>query len=364
MPKKILMIEDDPSILSKTVEFLQYQDFSVIGVADGLTGLQKAREFLPDLIISDIRMPGLDGYALLAELRKDPATATIPFIFLTAQVDKANVRHGMEAGADDYLTKPFGISDLLAAISARFERQATFSKQSEQKFETLRQALILSLPHELRTPLVGILGYADLLMEDSKSLALESMFEMASNIRKSGDRLYRLIENYLAYANIELLRTDPERIQALRTNVTPNPQLIFGQTIIKAKQAEREADLKVTSQDIPPVRIAADHLQKIVEELTDNAFKFSAPGTPVQLAARVENGYFVLRFTNEGRGMSPEQIRNIGAYQQFDRKLHEQQGSGLGLIIAKLLVELHAGELTIDSTPEVRTTVSVRLPLA
>src|SRR5579864_693230 len=170
MPKKILMIEDDPSILTQTLDLLQIQDFDVIGAKDGLIGLQRAREFLPDLIISDIRMPGLDGYEVLAELRKDPVTASIPFIFLTAQVDMANVRDGMAAGADDYVTKPFGIFDLVAAISARFDRQATFTKQAEQKVETLRQTLTFSLPHELRTPLMGILGYADLLMDDTQSL--------------------------------------------------------------------------------------------------------------------------------------------------------------------------------------------------
>jgi CheY-like chemotaxis protein len=90
---------------------------------NGLIGALWAREHLPDLIICDVMMPELDGYGVLAALRQDPATATIPFIFLTAKADKVDLRQGMELGADDYLTKPFTTEELLGAIASRFAKQ-------------------------------------------------------------------------------------------------------------------------------------------------------------------------------------------------------------------------------------------------
>lgn len=365
MPKKILMIEDDPSILNTTLELLTIEGFDVVGADDGLMGLQRAWEFFPDLIISDIRMPGLDGHAVLAELRKDPATAMIPFIFLTAQVDRTNMRQGMEGGADDYVTKPFAISELLTAISVRFEKQAVLVRQVEEKLEDLRRALTLSLPHELRTPLMAILGFSEMMMEDAQTLTPSGITEMASAINSASHRLYRLIENYLTYANIELIRTDSNRMAVLRSGITHNAQQILNeQSFLKAQQVDRIDDLTVDRQDIPPLRIADLYLTKIVGELVDNAFKFSNPGTQVRITSSVVNGYCVLRFIDHGHGMSREQIIRIGAYVQFDRKLYEQQGTGLGLIIARGLVELHAGQLNIESIPKIETVVTIRLALA
>ncbi|PYM16846.1 MAG: hybrid sensor histidine kinase/response regulator, partial [Verrucomicrobia bacterium] len=101
-----------------------------------------------------------------------------------------------------------------------------------------------------------------------------------------------------------------------------------------------------------------------LEELLDNAFKFSRPGTPVRIAGGVSNGRFTLSVGDRGRGMTAQQIADIGAHMQFERRFYEQQGVGLGLIIAKRLAELHGGDLLIESTPGEQTTVQMILPVA
>lgn len=103
-------------------------------------------------------------------------------------------------------------------------------------------------------------------------------------------------------------------------------------------------------------------LKKIAEELVENAFKFSAEGTPVRVASRNENNYFTLTIGDRGRGIGPDRIDKVGAYMQFERKIHEQQGSGFGLIIAKQMAELHGGKLLLESIPDRETTVRVILP--
>jgi two-component system, sensor histidine kinase and response regulator len=116
--------------------------------------------------------------------------------------------------------------------------------------------------------------------------------------------------------------------------------------------------------DAAPLPIAPDKLQKIIAELVDNAFKFSRPGDPVGVASFRDETTFTISITDHGRGMAPDQIARIGAHMQFERKFFEQQGSGLGLVIAKRLTELHGGAFNIDSVPEQRTTVHLSFPVS
>lgn len=126
--KKFLVIEDTAPTRNLFLECLEAEGFYTIGAENGLVGVQRAQEHLPDLIICDIKMPELDGYGVLTKLRQDPATAIIPFIFVTGMGTRADLRLGMELGADDYLTKPFTVEELLGAISARLSKQAALNR--------------------------------------------------------------------------------------------------------------------------------------------------------------------------------------------------------------------------------------------
>lgn len=121
---ELLLIEDDPTMLDLLATELEFEEFIVHRALEGHTGLSLAREHRPDLIVCDVMMPGMDGYSVLAALRADPQLAPIPFIFLTARGEKKDLRLGMVSGADDYLTKPVAIDDLLAAIHSRLARHA------------------------------------------------------------------------------------------------------------------------------------------------------------------------------------------------------------------------------------------------
>jgi YesN/AraC family two-component response regulator len=122
--KKILVIEDDTVTRNLFLKGLEAEGFDTISAQNGLFGIQQAQEHLPDLVICDIMMPDMDGYSVLTTLREDPTTAIIPFIFLTGSDTKANVRKAMELGADDYLTKPCTLDELLRAIAIRLQKQA------------------------------------------------------------------------------------------------------------------------------------------------------------------------------------------------------------------------------------------------
>ena len=135
--KKILLIEDNPEVRDNTMEILTLANYDVITAENGRVGVELAQREKPDLIICDIMMPELDGYGVLHILSKNDQTAAIPFIFLTAKTEKADIRKGMNLGADDYLTKPFDDTDLLNAIEARFRKNAMQQKQYDASPEGL-----------------------------------------------------------------------------------------------------------------------------------------------------------------------------------------------------------------------------------
>lgn len=153
----ILVIEDQPVMRNKTVTILKMEGYEVLEAADGAEGIRVAHDELPDLILCDIMMPNCDGYAVLQAVRTNRATATTPFLFLTAKGEKTDLRAGMNLGADDYLVKPTPRVDLLEAIHARFDRQRLNQEQ-------LREALSkITFQPDFRSaaPLVEKLGLTD-----------------------------------------------------------------------------------------------------------------------------------------------------------------------------------------------------------
>ena len=129
--KKILIIEDQAPMRRNLSLMLKMEGFEVLAAENGRAGLDLAQREKPDLILCDVMMPELDGYGVLEKLRADPATATIPFIFLTARGDKPDIRQGMNLGADDYLTKPAPRAEVLAAIAARLARKQAETAETE-----------------------------------------------------------------------------------------------------------------------------------------------------------------------------------------------------------------------------------------
>ena len=362
--KRILVIDDEP-LLRETVRLaLVGKDFDVIEAENGTLGIEKARKELPDLILCDVNMEKVDGYLTLSAIRNEPTTSAIPFILMTGMADNAGMRHGMELGADDYLPKPFKIEELYAAVEARLKKAEALRREAEKKLSDLRANISMMLPHELRTPLNGILAFGEMLAADAATLSAKEIAEMGQVIHDSGKRLERLIENFLIYAQIELLGADAQKVNALRQKQTQSPaKLIEAHALGQARAADRVSDLMLDLAD-HPVRISEDYLARIVDELVQNAFRFSDPGKRVSVTlSGLPNGV-VLSVTDQGRGFSTEHITKVGAYMQFERQIQEQQGLGLGLVIARRLAELHGGTLSIQSERGTRTTVAVELPRA
>lgn len=359
---KILVIDDEEGLRGMMNMALSEKGFEVIEAANGAQGIEVARQELPDLILCDVNMDKVDGYLTLSSLRSNTSTAAIPFILMTGLADNAGMRHGMELGADDYLPKPFSIENLYAAVNARLHKARLVKEEAERAMRDLRSNISLMLPHELRTPLNGVIACGEFLASHAETLTPAEVADMGKDIFDSGRRLEHLVENFLVYAQIELLAADSARVKVLRQDRTTSAQaLIQEHAMRQAQLAQRPQDLvlDLSSSTLP---ISDAYLAKIVDELAQNAFKFSAPGTPVKVVLNTSATGPVLSITDQGCGFETEYISKVGAYMQFDRKIQEQQGQGLGLVIAKRLTEVHGGVLSLQSVRGTRTVVTVKFP--
>jgi signal transduction histidine kinase len=281
-----------------------------------------------------------------------------PFIFITAvHRDNKDMRYGMALGADDYITKPFSEEDLLSSIKSRLKKHT----EIKNKFESLRKSIEIALPHELQTPLVSIVGYSNLLIERLKQLNDSEGVEFATIINEAGLRLNRLIQKFITYTKFELRSRNTEGTSPDIASTIIPIDFISDICFKVAERFRRIDDLKLDLRDTS-ARILIEDFHIILEELLDNAFKFSKPGTEVKLSSYQSINKFYLKVTDHGRGISQEQLSAIEAYRQFERDTYEQQGLGLGLIIVKKIIDYYDGSLTIKSEYGNYTTVEVYLP--
>src|SRR5258705_4597589 len=261
MTSKILVIEDDEPLLNITAKLLALHGFETVSAQNGIVGVQRARECKPDLIICDLMMPDLDGYGVLEILRKDPQTAAVPVIIMTAKAERAAMRRGMELGADDFLTKPFTSDELLSSVGMRLAKQSTMANVAQQRLDDLRERITLALPHEVRTPLTTIIGFSDILVTGASVMETKQITDVGQRISRAAWRLWRLVENYLAYLQIELIKTNPEARQALHDSFTASPKLVIeDQATQRAHLSNRDADLVLEIRDVGSIRMAEGYL--------------------------------------------------------------------------------------------------------
>lgn len=360
--KRVLVVDDNNNLLHQMVMYLESREFETYKADNGKDAIQIALDKVPDLIICDVMMPDIDGYQVLQELRKVPATQAIPFIFISALNERQYVRRGMIGGADDYLTKPFKLNELEQAIDSRLNLRRSVEEKYDTRIQSLRNSITYALPHELRTPLLGILGYGGLMADNPDQLTPTEIKEYAEGIVRSGERLHSLIENYLIYAQLEIVASDAEQANKMRAAISKSQPTIEKHALEIAESHDRVSDLALHLQPIA-VRMSDENMAKIVRELVDNAFKFSPAGLPVEIDTYYEAQQFKLAVRDHGRGMDDDALASIGAYMQFERTFYEHQGLGLGLAIVLRLIDLHNGTIHVMSKPDQGTLVEITLPL-
>ncbi|MDR3457864.1 MAG: response regulator [Verrucomicrobiae bacterium] len=357
--KSILIIEDDQTLRAQMAQVLRYEGFATLEAADGKSGVETAIRAVPDLIICDIMMPELDGFDVIQLLRGDPRTAMIPFIFLTALIASQDQRHGMEEGADDYITKPYDPQTLLGSVRRRLEKRSRQIEESRLRAEEVSLAVAAAIPQEILESLDHITTVTNLLVlkhaGDDPQIAATHQ-----SVAQEAVRLRRMMRRLHLYAHLPQLYA--QRFDLLKEQPQTAPGATVGRVAREVcRNWKREPDLVIVS-DLTELPLSEDYLKLIVEELVDNACKFSIPGTPIEVTGHGQREFWSLAVSNRGPGMSADQIARIGAFKQFWTGNKKPPGLGLGLALTQGIARLHHCEFTIQSEAEV-VTATVLMPL-
>jgi len=349
--KNILLVDDDLQVRTMFGLALRRNGYQVLEAASGAEALALARQHLPDLILTDIHMPGGDGATLLHDIRRDPELRSKQVVLMTGRPDLVTPRKGMEEGADDFLVKPISLDALLSCVRARFGRASINWRVEDETVAKLKSLVPSNLPHECFTPLTGIIGLIEILLEDSNFSPTE-ITDIYKDIHMSALRLHRTLRNYLLILDLQTAQQVP------LVELLPSPlvEARIQDGILEALSINKRYEDISTELNAIPLFVKPDDLVRLVEELVDNACKFSRQGTPVVVKLE-PNG--VLTVTDHGRGMTDNEIKSIGAFKQFDRKKHEQQGLGLGLVLVHKLVSQCHAEFSLTSQPGTGTEAKI-----
>jgi len=351
--KTVLLIDDDEDVLATLSFALTHHGQRVLTAGTGDEGIALARQHLPDLIISDINMPGTDGRSVLQTLRADPQLGTKQIVLMTGNTSAITPRSGMNLGADDFLVKPFSLDDLLRCVEARLKRADLNWRVEDRILVDLRKALASTLPHELFTPLAGILGLTEVLRTEHTRLPPSEVDAILADLHQSGERMHRTLRNYLLLLELQAQPVPPTAANWLAGSGVESLVRARVQGVLERHRRTGDGVLEVSAVTLLG---ESEDLAIIVEELVDNACQYSRTGTRIEVRLGPDG---VLSVGDTGRGMTAEQIERIGAFHQFDRKQHEQQGLGLGLALVRKLAARSGANVSIAS--EVSTGTKIRV---
>jgi len=354
MEKKItiLVVDDEPSILMGLAATIRRYGYDVVTAMNGDDGFLKARQFLPDLIVSDIMMPALDGLAMKQQMSVDPLLAPIPFIFLSARTTNEDRIIGIRSGADDYVAKPFVTEELIARIEAVLRRVETEQERgreqekqaAQDEMDKVRREVLQNFSHELRTPLGNIMMSLDMAI-GNKFKSVEQQQEFLRIAYSSADRLESLIADIILLSDI-----DQGNLNLMRQPIDVEHHILIP---IKRRLTRYAAKGLNFVSDIHPagaIKAPRREFTQSLVHLADNAFKFTPDRSAVKLTVKPgENGGAVITVQDEGMGIPAELREKVFErfFQVSQGDDREFQGLGVGLTIARSVFSSLGGSVKV-----------------
>lgn len=378
----ILIVDDTPANLDAISTVLSDAGYEIAVATSGERALQLLQRRSPDLILLDIRMPGIDGFETCDRIKANPKTCDIPIVFMTSLIDVNNKIKGFNCGAVDYISKPFQEQEILARVRTHINLHLLTQNLEQQVAEqtaSLRTAIqaleqaniskksfLSTMSQEIRTPLDDILRLAERLQEPTSGTLNAQQVDDLAAIERNGNHLLSLINNTLKLANIESgqlkLDLDPIEIEDLCRSCL---------LAIKPQADKKNIELILNVEpNLPMISIDECHIRQVIINLLNNAVKFTSVGsvtlgvTNAMLTDRENISCIRIAIADTGIGIAPENIQQL--FQPFVQISNlvgnRHEGNGLGLILAKQIVELHDGKISVYSMENVGSCFTIELP--
>lgn len=357
---QILVIDDELNVVNMLQINLEAEGYDVATAYNGREGLDRIRSVRPDLVICDVMMPEMDGFELCRLIREDDATASIPFIFLTAKSDMPEKIDGFNAGADDYMTKPFNLDELIARVNAILVRVERIRADNQDVFHTTSQdlnrlsslgILAASIAHEVRNQLTTLVNSAEM-MRFTKNESRRDQY--SDTVVSQVDRINQTICAMLNFAKRQETVYEPQQ-----------PGLIVEDALDLTRPRVLSQDVTVDTQipdDLPLVSADRQQICQVLINLIINATQAVEKGGRVEVRVVEVDHHIEIQVSDNGCGM-PKDIQDT-IFEPFISTKGQSGGIGLGLYISKEIVEAHKGVILVESTEGQGTCFTIRLPTA
>jgi signal transduction histidine kinase len=374
----ILVVDDVPDNLQLLMGILSDSGYEVRPASDGEFALQSAWASLPDLILLDIRMPDMDGYAVCERLKADERTRDIPVIFISGLHEVNDKVKGFALGGVDYITKPFQPEEVLARVQTHLtlrdlqknlQEEIIWHKQAEEELRELNQQLqeanaskdkfFSIIAHDLRGPFNSLIGLTEAIIDDFDLYGKDKIKAMISRLHTSSKRFYALLTNLLTWSQLQrgLMECEAETL-SLADIAERNVRLF------SSNADQKQVTLKNLVSKRMTVYADLKMIDTIMRNLISNALKFTEPGGTVTISAQQNENVVDISVSDTGIGIDQESIEKLF---RIDVKYSQpgtadEEGSGLGLILCKELAEKNGGSIRVESEVEKGTTITFTLP--
>jgi two-component system sensor histidine kinase/response regulator len=345
MKVKLLLVEDDRDLQQNIKDILEFYDFEVLTADNGLEAIKLLYSENFDLVVSDVMMPEIDGFELLKKVRSDKKMLNLPFLFLTAKVEKEDLRKGMECGAEDYLTKPVHAKDLIGAINAAINKKRVMESWLEERIDQVLNEERNVKYHELRTPLFGLMSILEMVTTSFETFDAVQLKEILESAYDASRRLNESLLNLARYNGLKLYLPKKNEILSIKKIIEDAMDLID-------KECEFICDADFS------IQFEIEILRFILNELLMNACKFSSK-EPILIFLKERT----LTIVNYQEHLGTPQNIEIAPFRQLERHFFEHQGLGLGLYLSKSYAIINNADLTAGISDDLKFVVSLKFPL-
>lgn len=361
----IVIVDDVTENLQVLGSILDACGYDTAFALNGPEALTVIRELLPDLVLLDISMPGMDGFEVCRRLKADPKTADIPVIFLTAFSEQEYITRGFEVGAVDYVSKPFRQGELLSRVKTHLSlryamRQLAQRNQELTELVKEKNELITIATHDIKSPLQGIVLSVEVIKSLMRRGMIAELTGQLDSILKTADKIRDILKNWL-----DLNAAEAGAMQFTIVKLNAASILHVAGDFYRQKAEVKNIRLEVKANE-PEIPLYADEaaMQAIIDNLVSNAIKFSAGGSTIRLQVSSANGRTIFEIADQGPGILPEEMPLL--FKKFARLSARPTGgehsTGLGLAIVKKLVDTMKGSIHCESEYGSGTTFLVELP--
>ncbi len=361
----VLVVDDEESNIIVFKRPLAKAGYTVIGASSGAAALEAVAQNDIDVVLMDWMMPGMSGVKAAAAIKSTPRGKLIPVIMVTAKAEQSDIKTGLDAGADDYITKPVAMEEALARIRSAL-RQRRLEKGLHEANEQLRRLMAMKddflniASHDIRSPLASILGFADELQREDAGPLNATQKHYLDIIVRAGKRQLKLVNDLLDLARIETGKDEPHKTPVVMDNLLAETHEAM---LYTAK--EKEITLTCVKGFPEPLMLDEGKILRVLSNLISNAIKFTPKGGTVTVSCKAVEGECVVTVADNGVGISAEELPKLfGKFAKLSsRPTAGEHGSGLGLSITKHIIEMHGGRIWAESAPGQGTALHFAFPL-